>query len=87
MAEVSATVMAPAAFTAKAPFAFPEEIVNPATVAESPVEARFPTAESSAAFSAMVKDAAVMSIAWLVMDTETVSESAFEPSVARMFKV
>ena len=78
---------APAAFTAKAPLALPDEMVNPAPVAESPVEARFPTAESSAAFSAIVNEVAVISIAWFVTETVTDSESALEPSVARMFSV
>ena len=63
MAEVSATVTAPPAATANAPLALPLEIVNPAFVAESPVEANDPTAPLLAVFSAIVNEVAVMSIA------------------------
>ena len=63
MAVVSATVTAPPAATANAPFALPLEIVKPAFVAESPVDANDPTAPLLAVFSAIVNEVAVISIA------------------------
>ena len=84
---MSATVTSPLAATANAPLPFPLEIVNPALVAESPVDANVPTAPSLARFSAIVNEVAVISIAWSVTEIVTVSESALLPSVARMVRV
>ena len=60
---VSATVTAPPVATAKAPLSLPLWIVNPALVGSSPDEVRVTTAAPFAAFSAIVGDAAAISIA------------------------
>ena len=60
---MSATVTAPPAETAKAPFPLPLDIVKPALVGESPVDANVTTAPLFARFSAIVAEVAVMSIA------------------------
>ena len=59
---VSATVTAPPDATAKAPLSLPLWIVNPVLVASSPDEVRVTTAAPFAAFSAIVGDAAAISI-------------------------
>ena len=59
---MSATVTAPCGVTANAPLSLPAEIVNPAFVAESPVDARVTTAAPFDAVSSIVAEAADMSI-------------------------
>ena len=63
---MSATVTAPCGVTANAPLALPADIVNPAFVGESPVDARVTTAAPFDAVSSIVGAAAVMSITTLV---------------------
>ena len=59
---VSRTVTAPPLVTAKAPLPLPLSIVNPAVVGESPEDVRVTTGSSLAISSAIVGDAAVISI-------------------------
>ena len=73
---MSATVTAPPDVTAKAPFAFPADIVNPAAVGESPVDDSVTTAAPLDAVSSMVADAADMSITTSVTVIVYVTASA-----------
>ena len=59
---MSATVTAPPDVTAKAPLSLPADMVNPAPVAESPVDDSVTTAAPFDAVSSMVADAADMSM-------------------------
>ena len=88
IAVVSATVTAPPVATANAPLSLPLWIVNPALVASSPEEVKVTTAAPFATFSAIVGDAAAISIATsvtvIVNCVEPVLESAL---VARIVTV
>ena len=78
---VSRTVTAPPEATAKAPLSFPDDTVNPAPVGLSPVEARVTTAAPLEADSAIVADAAEISIATSVTATEKVVEAVLESAL------